>query len=198
MEILIVTGPPSSGKGTQSEILSKETNFKHISIDDRCRLEEENRTEIGKIISDYQENGKLVPDSVMKDIFDQVIKENKSEAGIILDGFPKTIDQIKGLIKSIGLKRQKISNIINLEVNKEELLKRVVNSSSNTSNETEDRDQIMQLKRIEEFEEYTKPAIHYLKYKFNVLTIDGAGDVNEIAKNIKESVRMSGHTNNPS
>ncbi len=48
MEILIITGPPYSGKGTQCEILNQQLGFQHISTGDRCRLEKENRTEIGK------------------------------------------------------------------------------------------------------------------------------------------------------
>lgn len=195
MEILIVTGPPNSGISTQCEILSKETSFKHISIDDRCRLEEENSTELGLLIFGYQARGKMVPDWVMKAVFDRVIEESRSEAGIILDGFPRTIDQIKDLIKSVGLKKQKIINVINLEVNKDELLNRLFNKAD-VSSEMDNKNLIIQLKRLSDYEAYTKPAIQFLKYKFNVLSINGIGNVNEIAKNIKGGVKIYDRTEN--
>ena len=60
MEILIITGPPYSGKGTQCEILKEQLKFEHISTGDRCRSEKQNETEIGKIMSEYEEKGDLV------------------------------------------------------------------------------------------------------------------------------------------
>ncbi len=69
MEILIITGPPYSGKGTQCEILNEQMDFEHISTGDRCRMEKKNKTEIGKVMAEYEEKGDLVPDSLMKELF---------------------------------------------------------------------------------------------------------------------------------
>ncbi len=188
MKIIVMTGPPFSGKGTQCEILSKEFNFKHISTGERCRLEKENNTEIGLIMSDFEEKGNLVPDSIMKNLFNKIIEENLTEDGIILDGYPRTIPQVKDLAELLELKNQTNSIVINLEVSKEELLKRAVKRSKK-SNRKDDQDVNIQLKRIEVFEEYTKPAIEYMKFKFNVLTIDGLGKIDEIAENIKKGIK---------
>jgi len=183
-----MTGPPFSGKGTQCEILSKEFNFKHISTGERCRLEKENNTEIGLIMSEYEEKGNLVPDSIMKDLFDQIIEENSAEHGIILDGYPRTIEQVKDLSELLESKNQTNTVVINLDVPKDELIKRAVRRSKK-SNRKDDQDSTIQLKRIQVFEEYTKPAITYMIYKFNVLTFNGLGKIDEIADHIAQGVK---------
>ncbi|MEN8124405.1 MAG: nucleoside monophosphate kinase [Bacteroidota bacterium] len=188
MKILIVTGPPCSGKGTQSEILSKEMNYKHISIGERCRFEKENKTEIGLMISYYEGKGMLVPDSLMKTLFSKIIEENNSENGIILDGFPRTIDQVKDLIELVKFKKHRISNVINIDVPKEEIIDRGIKRDK-ISNKKYNIDFYNRLDKIDEFEKYTKPALQYMKYIYNVLTINGVGEIKEVAKNIESGIK---------
>lgn len=187
MEILIITGPPYSGKGTQCEILKEELQFEHISTGDRCRLEKQNETEIGKIMSQYEEKGDLVPDSIMKDLFSKILDENIKANGIILDGYPRTEPQVNDLLELVKSKNLKIGKVINIDVPKEELLKRA-KKRAETSNRKDDKDANIHLKRIEVFESSTRPAIEYMKSKIKVLTFDGMGTIEEITKRIKDNL----------
>ncbi|UWY28764.1 nucleoside monophosphate kinase [Flavobacterium sp. TR2] len=187
MEILIITGPPYSGKGTQCEILKDELKFEHISTGDRCRLEKQNETEIGKIMSTYEEKGDLVPDSIMKDLFSKILDENIASKGIILDGYPRTEPQVNDLLELVKSKNLEIGKVINIEVPKEELLKRA-KKRAETSNRKDDKDVNIHLKRIDVFENATRPAIEYMKSKINVLTFDGMGTIEEITKRIKDNL----------
>lgn len=187
MEILIITGPPYSGKGTQCEILKDELKFEHISTGDRCRLEKQNETEIGKIMSRYEEKGDLVPDTIMKDLFSNILDENITANGIILDGYPRTEPQVNDLLELVKSKNLKIGKVINIDVPKEELLKRA-KKRAETSNRKDDKDASIHLKRIEVFERSTRPAIEYMKSKIKVLTFDGMGTIEEITKRIKDSL----------
>lgn len=188
MEILIITGPPYSGKGTQCEILNKQLGFKHISTGDRCRFEKESGTEIGKIMSEYEEKGNLVPDSIMKDLFGKILEENKSSLGIILDGYPRTKAQVDDLLGLADSKEMTIGKVINIEVPKSELLIRA-KKRAETSNRKDDKDPTIHIKRIEVFENMTKPAIEYMKSKIRVMTFDGLGTIEEITTRIKASLR---------
>lgn len=187
MEILVIMGPPYSGKGTQCEILKEELKFNHISTGDRCRLEKQNKTEIGIIMSQYEEKGDLVPDSIMKDLFSEILDENSSAKGIILDGYPRTEAQVNDLMELVASKNMEIGKVINIEVPKEELLKRA-QKRAETSNRKDDKDVEIHLKRIEVFETSTRPAIEYMKSKIKVLTFDGLGTIEEITKRIKNSL----------
>jgi adenylate kinase len=187
MEILIITGPPYSGKGTQCKILIKQLDFKHISTGDRCRLERENETDIGIIMSKYEEKGDLVPDSIMKDLFSKILDENKSNKGIILDGYPRTKPQVDDLLELVNSKKMEISKVLNIDVPKSELLIRA-KKRAETSDRKDDKDPEIHIKRIKIFEESTRPAIEYMKMKINVLTFDGLGSIKEITNRIKASL----------
>ncbi|EJG02135.1 adenylate kinase family protein [Flavobacterium sp. F52] len=187
MEILIITGPPYSGKGTQCEILKDELHFEHISTGDRCRLEKQNETEIGKIMSQYEEKGDLVPDSIMKDLFSKILDENIAAKGIILDGYPRTEPQVNDLLELVKSKNLEIGKVINIDVPKEELLKRA-QKRAETSNRKDDKDVNIHLKRIAVFESSTRPAIECMKSKIKVLTFDGMGTIEEITKRIKDNL----------
>ncbi|MBX7227226.1 MAG: nucleoside monophosphate kinase [Chitinophagales bacterium] len=187
MKILIITGPPYSGKGTQCDVLKELLGFVHISTGDRCRQEKLNRTEIGMKMSEYEENGYLVPDSIMKDLFSQILDENKSKVGIILDGYPRTKPQVDDLIELVNSKNMEIEKVMNIDVPKSELLIRAKRRAE-TSNRIDDKNPEIHLKRIEVFEHLTRPAIQYMKSKINVVTFDGLGTINEITERIKASL----------
>ncbi|WP_431215144.1 adenylate kinase family protein [Puia sp. P3] len=139
MKIIIVMGPPYSGKGTQCEIISKALGFEHISTGERCRQEKLNKTEIGQIMASFEEKGDLVPDAIMKKLFGQIIDENKKNKGIILDGYPRTKKQVDDLIELTKARNEKISLVINIDVPKHELLKRAAKRAE-VSNREDDKD----------------------------------------------------------
>lgn len=187
MEILIITGPPYSGKGTQCEILREQLGFKHISTGDRCRSEKENGTKIGNTMAEYEEKGDLVPDSVMKALFSQILDENKATKGIILDGYPRTVPQVDDLIALVKQKGMEIGKVVHIDVPKPELLARA-KKRAETSDRKDDKDPKIHTKRIEVFENFTRPAISYMKSKLTVETFDGQGSIDEITERIKASL----------
>jgi len=188
MEIVIITGPPYSGKGTQCKYLSKELGFKHISTGDRCRLEKEKGTPIGKIMSQYEEKGDLVPDMVMKELFDNVLEENRFNRGIILDGYPRTKAQVDDLIALVSSKNMMIGKILNIKVPKEELLARA-RRRAETSTRKDDMDTKIHIKRIQVFEDMTRPAIDYMGSKVLVQNYDGLGTIREITERIRAGLQ---------
>jgi adenylate kinase len=187
MKILIVTGPPYSGKGTQCEIISKTLHFTHLSTGDRCRQEKAGQTEIGKILTQYEEKGDLVPDLIMKTLFSRIIDENKDGRGIILDGYPRTKPQVDDLLQLVKEKNQQIGLVINIDVPREELLARALKRAVE-SDRADDKDPETHLKRVRIFETATLPAIAYLKTLVPVADIDGRGRIDEITRRITEKI----------
>lgn len=187
MDILIITGPPYSGKGTQCEFLKNTLGFEHISTGDKCRLEKENGTDIGKVMSQYEEKGDLVPDEIMKELFNRILDEHQASKGIILDGYPRTVAQVDDLFELVASKRMKIGKVLNIEVPKSELLARAENRAKN-SDRKDDQNPETHRKRIDVFEFSTKPAIEYMKSKLDVITFDGLGTIAEITDRIKASL----------
>lgn len=186
MDVYIITGPPYSGKGTQSEILAKPLQLKHISTGDSCRLEKEQKTSTGILMAAYEEKGDLVPDSVMKSLLSQILDESLNEKGIILDGYPRTISQVDSLLQLVEEKGLRIKRALNIEVPREELLKRAMERAG-TSDREDDKSPETHLKRIEIFETMTLPAIAYMKQKLRVDTFEGMESIAETSSRILKS-----------
>jgi adenylate kinase len=188
MEILIITGPPYSGKGTQCEKLKTSLDFNHISTGDRVRREKEENTPIGKVMKSYEENGQLVPDEIMKQLIEQIIDENLHAKGIILDGYPRTRSQVNTIENLLAAKKLDVRNVFNIDVPKEELLVRA-KKRAEVSNRKDDLNYDIHLKRIEIFEQETRPAIEFMKEKFKVIDINGLGTIDSITKAITQCMK---------
>lgn len=120
--VVILLGPPGSGKGTQASRLSKELGIPHISTGDLFRENLSKGTEVGKQARGYMDAGKLVPDElVLNMLFDRVSRPDCAK-GYLLDGFPRTIPQAEEYDKRLGPDQKLV--VLNLEVSASEIMKR--------------------------------------------------------------------------
>lgn len=121
--IVILLGPPGSGKGTQAVRLSKELGIPHISTGDLFRENIGKNTELGQKAKSFMDAGKLVPDElVLEMLFDRVAKPDSAK-GFLLDGSPRTIPQAEALDKRLGPNDRLI--VLNLDVSDELIFKRI-------------------------------------------------------------------------
>ena len=125
--IIIMLGAPASGKGSVSEILSKEYNIPAVSSGDIFRKHISESTEIGKKLSEYVSKGELVPDSIVLEMLEDRLNQDDAKNGVILDGFIRTIPQAEAFDEMLKNKNKKIDIVINLETDDDEILERVVN-----------------------------------------------------------------------
>jgi len=118
-------GAPASGKGSVAEILSKEFNIPAISSGDIFRKYISEGTEIGKKANEYITKGELVPDEITVELIASRLEESDVENGLILDGFPRTVNQAKSLDEMLAKNGKKIDIVVNLETPEEEILERI-------------------------------------------------------------------------
>lgn len=90
-------GPPGAGKGTQAKRLVDQFGMTHLSSGDILRAEKASGSALGKTLSQYMDAGKLVPDETVVDVMAKALTSGKSDAGLLLDGFPRTVPQAKAL-----------------------------------------------------------------------------------------------------
>lgn len=121
--VIILLGPPGSGKGTQAIEIAKERHVPHISTGDLFRDNIGQNTELGQEAKKYMDQGQLVPDElVLNMLFDRVSRPDCKE-GYVLDGFPRTIPQAEALDKFLKGKSKVIA--LNLEVPDDVIVKRI-------------------------------------------------------------------------
>lgn len=121
--VIVLLGPPGSGKGTQAVRISKVLGFSHISTGDLFREHLKNGTPLGKQVKGLIDAGQLVSDDIVLEILFDRLKKTDCDRGFLLDGFPRTLAQAEALTKRLG-DHAKLT-VINLDVPDENILKRM-------------------------------------------------------------------------
>ena len=116
MKNIVIFGAPGSGKGTQSDLLIKKYGFGHISTGDVLRNEIKNGTGLGKTAKGYIDNGQLIPDELMVSILASVYDGfGADHAGVIFDGFPRTIAQAEALKAMLAERGHAVAAMIEID-----------------------------------------------------------------------------------
>lgn len=122
---LILLGPPGAGKGTQAVNIVEKYNIPHISTGDIFRENIKNGTELGIKAQEYMNRGELVPDELVVEIATDRLLKDDCKNGFLLDGFPRTVFQARKLDEFLSAHGSRIDTVINLEVEKAELIARL-------------------------------------------------------------------------
>lgn len=184
---LILFGPPGSGKGTQSDKVVEKYGFVHISTGNLLREEMRQETPLGLEAKSFMDKGQLVPDEVVIGMVDSFIDKHRKARGVLFDGFPRTVAQAEALDRLLELKKNEVDRVIVLEVDEDELIKRLLNRAK-TSDRSDDADEKVLRNRQEVYRRETLPvAAHYARSK-KVAYIDGMGSIEEIFDRISDDL----------
>lgn len=181
---IIICGAPGSGKGTQSDLIVKKYNLKHLSTGDLLRKEIADKTELGQIAESYISKGSLVPDKMIIDILMQAALSSSNEAnGIILDGFPRTLPQAEALETIFAENGLRVDVLVDLSVDDELLIERLL-LRGQTSGRTDDNLETIK-KRLDVYYSQTTPVSEYYRNLNKYAAINGVGAIDEIFARIE-------------
>ena len=180
---LLIMGPPGAGKGTQAKILSQKYSLVHLSTGDILRKEIDKKSSTGLEAQKYMNAGNLVPDDVLLAMMKSTLTELKDK-GVILDGFPRTIPQAEGLSNIFKSLDQKIDGIINIEVDKNILIARLIERAKN-SGRADDTEEVI-VNRQNVYLDLTAPLIKF--YKNDIINIDGDGSIDKVTERILKRI----------
>lgn len=184
---LVLFGPPGAGKGTQSANLIEKYNLVHLSTGDMLRAEIGAATTLGLKAKSLMDAGILVPDEVVIGMIDNKLKANPGAAGFIFDGFPRTVAQAAALDNLLNANQTPINQMIALEVDDEELTKRLLERGK-TSGRPDDQNEELIRKRVQEYNQKTRPVADFYAAQDKFSAINGIGDIEEIFAGICEKI----------
>jgi adenylate kinase len=181
--VLILLGPPGSGKGTQAVDLAEELNVPHISVGDLFRAAKANKTPLGQEAAKYMDQGLLVPDELTIAMVRERVNQPDAQKGYILDGFPRTLAQADKLGGLIGQKRL---IVVNLDVPDEVLVNRLAGRGR-----ADDTPETVK-QRLVEYHSKTKPLIDYYQQKGALVTVNGNQNVEIVFNDVLDALNQTG------
>ena len=179
---LIIFGVPGSGKGTQSERLVERYGLHHISTGELLRSHIAQGTPLGKVADGFISHGNLIPDELMLDILAEELDSHSDAAGVIFDGFPRTIPQAEALRGLLAGRGSKVHAVVGLEVPEDELMTRLVKRGAESGRSDDNPETIA--KRLEVYHRQTQPLKQFYTEETTFHPINGIGSVDDIFKSI--------------
>lgn len=176
---IVLFGPPGAGKGTQSTKLIDKYGLVHLSTGDIFRANIKGGTELGNLAKSYIDKGQLVPDEVTIGMLASEVNKNPDAKGFIFDGFPRTQAQATALDKLLEEKNTSITLMLALEVEEEELRKRLLLRGKDSGRADDQNPEVIQ-KRIDVYNGETMPVKDYYTSQKKYKGIYGIGEIETI------------------
>ena len=185
---IVIFGAPGSGKGTQSERIVDTYGLTHISTGELLRDHIARGTPLGKVADSFISRGLLIPDELMIDVLAEIFKEHpeQTEKGVIFDGFPRTIAQAEALEKMLAEHGTKIHAVVGLEVDEDELIRRMLERGKVSGRADDNLDTIQ--KRLQVYHKQTQPLHDFYVRQGRYHRIDGNKNVEAISNDIKNTL----------
>ncbi len=184
---IVLFGPPGAGKGTQSQKLIDKYGLIHLSTGDLLRNEITQQTQLGLEAKQLMDRGDLVGDAIVIGMIEAKLDANPNANGFIFDGFPRTQAQAVALDDLLQKKGTAISAMLALEVDNEELIKRLL-IRGKESGRPDDQNESIIRNRVNEYNTKTLPLKKYYSEQAKYHSINGIGSVQEIFNSLVERI----------
>jgi len=210
---IVLLGAPGAGKGTQAVKLSERLSLEHIATGNIFRENLKMETELGKIAKSYIDRGELVPDDITESMLKDKVSQLDSQAGFILDGFPRTIAQAEALTSIMTDLNRRVGAVIYIKVEDEEIIKRlsgrrvcrkcqtpyhlmfnkpkqegICDICGGELYQRDDDTSTTVRARLNTFHKQTAPLINYYSKTGLLIEIDGIGQVTEVVNRVMTAV----------
>lgn len=213
---IILLGPPGAGKGTQARRLVEEKGFVQLSTGDMLRAAKSSGTEMGKRVAEVMARGELVTDDIVIGLIAEQLDGEAGKHGLIFDGFPRTLKQADALEALLAEKDSTLDAVIEMQVDEEALVERItgrftcakcgevyhdvtkptkvpgvcdVCGSTEFVRRADDNAESVRV-RLSAYNRQTAPLIGYYYAKGKLRTVDGLGEIDQVARDIEAALAV--------
>lgn len=209
--IVVLVGPPGSGKGTQAKVLCERHGIPQISTGDMLRAAKKAGT-LDKKYLDIMDAGGLVPDEAMIGLIESRIQEPDSKAGFLLDGFPRTVPQAEALATLLSAQGRTLDAVIQLDVSRSLLEERLIHRRTDKrtgqiyhlvysppppgaelEHRADDRPETVG-KRLDAYEAMTAALLPFYESKGLLRRVDGVGAPEEVTARVLSALGAADRT----
>lgn len=186
---LILFGPPAAGKGTQAKRLVEQRGYVQLSTGDMLRAARASGSELGNRVARIMDEGGLVSDEIVIDLIDEQLETNKSAAGFIFDGFPRTVGQAKALDDLLDKRGSKVDCVIRLVVDETQLMERVTKRFAEQGRKDDNPETFAA--RLEKYNMDTAPLLPFYAERGILREVDGMASIEEVTEGVEQALKQT-------
>jgi len=190
MSRFLLIGPPGAGKGTQAALLAQSFSIPAISTGDIFRANVKAETELGLAAKAFMDRGEYVPDSLTNDLVRDRLDQPDAKAGFLLDGYPRTGDQVLELDSMLEAAGTELDAVVLINADTDELVRRLANRAIEQGRADDTEDVIRRRQQV--YADQTAPLIAVYSDRGLVVEIDGIGSVDEVTGRILSALADRG------
>jgi len=179
---LLIIGPPGAGKGTQASRIVERYDVPWISTGDIFRANIKAGTQLGRRVSQLIEAGKLVPDELTNEIVEDRLRHEDVSAGFLLDGYPRTVEQVHALDRVLEADARALDAVVLLEVDTDEVVARLLKRAE-IEGRADDTEEVIR-HRQQVYADQTQPLVELFGDRGILISVDGLGSVDDVSDRI--------------
>jgi adenylate kinase len=183
---IVLLGPPGAGKGTQAARLAAHLGIPAISTGDIFRAHVSGQTGLGVIARRYIEAGEYVPDDITNAMVRDRLSHDDTLEGFILDGYPRTLDQVNELDTILADQERGLDAVVELVANQDEVVERMLRRAT-IEGRVDDTDAVIR-RRLEVYAEQTEPLTRVYAERGLLVEVDGTGRVDEVTERMLDAL----------
>ena len=187
---LLLIGPPGAGKGTQAHALSDALGVPAISTGDIFRDNVRNETELGRQSKAYMDAGDNVPDSLTNDLVRDRLGQDDCAGGFLLDGYPRTTDQVRALDEFLAGQGASMDAVIELVADPDVVVERLRKRALDQGRADDDESVVRH--RLTVYREQTAPLIDVYAQRGLLSQVDGIGEIDQVTERIRSALAERG------
>ncbi|MFI5061907.1 MAG: adenylate kinase [Actinomycetales bacterium] len=187
---MLIVGPPGAGKGTQASLITSTYGIPDISTGDIFRANIKNETPLGVQVKAIVDAGDYVPDTLTNELVTSRLAEDDAQNGFLLDGYPRTPEQVHYLDQLLESKGQKLEAVIQLVADQEEIVARLTKRAAEQGRADDSEAAIRHRQQV--YLRETSPLIDVYRGRGLLVEVDGLGEVDVVAERIRNALSGRG------
>ncbi|MBD8583300.1 MULTISPECIES: adenylate kinase [unclassified Frigoribacterium] len=187
---LLIVGPPGAGKGTQAVRIAESFGIPAISTGDIFRANVAGETDLGLKVKAILDAGDYVPDSLTNELISDRLTEADAEQGFLLDGYPRTVQQVEFLDEFLAGRGEALAAVVQLVADRDEIVERLRRRALDQGRSDDTEEAIRH--RQDVYLRETAPLIETYRDRGLLVEVDGLGTIDEVASRIDDALVGAG------